>query len=111
MFPDERRKFIRAALTTELWIGQDGIFTRNGERLGDLSLGGAFIESEQIYTVGAVLNLRFKMPGQHNFVTCTSIVRNVRFGGFGVQFLDLSSESRWQIQEFIEKQTGSGAFI
>lgn len=104
MFPEDRRKHIRAALTTELWIGQDGIFTRNGERLGDLSLGGAFIESEQIYSVGSILNLRFKTLTQNNFVTCTAIVRNARFGGFGVEFLDLSSESRWQIQAFIEQQ-------
>lgn len=100
----ERRKNPRCSLNTEIWIGQDGIFTRNNERLDNLSVGGAFVESEQSYAVGSVLSLRFKLPMSSHFITTLVIVRNVQPSkGFGVEFLDISPESRSQIQAFIEK--------
>ncbi|MDQ4121789.1 MAG: PilZ domain-containing protein [Acidobacteriota bacterium] len=102
---EERRLHPRLSVATELWIGQDGIFTRSDEKLLDLSIGGAFIETSQHYSVGCVLNLRFKLPDAARFLTCTAIVRNSRGGqGFGVQFLDLSPDDRWQLDSYIQKQ-------
>lgn len=96
------RKYPRASLRTELWIGQDGIFTRTDEFLSDLSIGGAFVQTRQVFSVGAILNLRFKMPTVTNMVTCTAIVRNMEVGnGLGVEFLDLSSESRHHVEQFV----------
>jgi hypothetical protein len=31
----------RVSIHTEIWRGEDGIFTRGNERLADLSVGGA----------------------------------------------------------------------
>jgi hypothetical protein len=99
---DNLRKHPRVSLKTELWIGQDGIFTRTDEFLRDLSVGGAFVRTHQLFHVGEVLNLRFKMPAITNMVTCTAIVRNVHIGsGLGVEFLDLSRESRRYVEEFV----------
>lgn len=100
----EKRRHPRCGLNTEIWIGQDGIFTRNNERLDNLSVGGAFVESEQYYAVGSLLSLRFKLPVSSNFITTLVIVRNVQPSkGFGVEFLDISPESRSQIESYIEK--------
>jgi len=107
---ENRRQHTRLSFTTEIWLGQDGIFTRTDEQLSDLSLGGAFIESRQCYAVGSVLSLRFKLAKSQDFVTCTIIVRNTRGGrGLGVEFLDLSAEDRQRIKAFIEHQLLSDA--
>src|SRR5687767_6674294 len=99
---EQVRKHPRVSLQTELWIGQDGIFTRTDEYLRDLSIGGAFVRSRQVYPVGSIINLRFKMPGVPQFATCTAIVRNMQFGdGFGVQFLDLSGENLKLVEDHI----------
>ncbi|HEY2846189.1 MAG TPA: PilZ domain-containing protein [Pyrinomonadaceae bacterium] len=91
---EELRKHKRISLRTELWIGQDGIFTRTDERLRDLSIGGAYVESRQAYPVGSVISVRFKIAASTNLISCSAIVRNVKIGdGFGVQFLDISREN------------------
>ena len=105
---DHLRKNRRVSLRTELWIGQEGIYTRTDEFLQDLSIGGAFVQSHQIFPVGSILNLRFKLPDVTSFVACTAIVRNMEVDiGLGVEFLDLSLENRRQIGEYIEKPIGS----
>lgn len=107
----DRRQHPRLSVATELWIGQDGIFTRADEKLLDLSLGGAFVETAQHYAVGSVLSLRFKLPEAGRFLTCTAIVRNARGGqGFGVEFIDLSPDDRWMLDSFIQKQAVEYSF-
>lgn len=98
------REHPRVSLRTELWIGQDGIFTRTDEFLRDLSVGGAFVQSRQVFPIGSILNLRFKIPNVQNFITCSGIVRNMEVGdGLGVQFLDLSGENLRQVGQYIER--------
>lgn len=105
---DKLRKHPRVSLQTELWIGQDGIFTRTDEFLRDLSVGGAFVQSRQVYSVGSVINLRFKVPGGNNLATCSAIVRNMQQGdGFGVQFLDLSGDNLRLVERHIDSTLGS----
>jgi Tfp pilus assembly protein PilZ len=105
---EELRKHPRVSLQTELWIGQDGIFTRTDEFLRDLSVGGAFVQSRQVYPVGSVINLRFKVPGGTNLATCSAIVRNMQQGdGFGVQFLDLSGDNLRLVERHIDTTLGS----
>jgi Tfp pilus assembly protein PilZ len=107
----DRRQHPRSSVASELWIGQDGIFTRADEKLSDLSVGGAFIETAQHYSVGSVLSLRFKLPDAGRFLTCTAIVKNSRDSqGFGVQFLDLSPDDRWLLDSYIQKQRLELAF-
>jgi len=103
------REHPRVSLRTELWIGQHGIFTRTGEFLRDLSIGGAFVQSRQVFPIGSILNLRFKIPNVNNFISCTGIVRNMEVGdGMGVQFLDLSGENLRQVELYVQKTLQSG---
>src|ERR1051326_8654250 len=100
----ERRRHFRASLQTELWLGQDGIYTRSLEMLRDLSEGGAFIETLQRFALGSIIQLRFKLPGAGQLISCTAQVRNVRkdLCGFGVQFLDISQNSVQQIRVYMD---------
>jgi hypothetical protein len=102
---DERRKYPRVSIQSEIWLGQDGIFTRNPETLRDLSEGGAFIETVQRFSAGSILSLRFTLPGASRPISCAVAVRSLRGGaGLGVEFLDLSLEDRQQIREFVQSQ-------
>ncbi len=107
---EKLRKYPRARLQTELWIGQDGIYTRTDELLSDLSIGGAFVSSRQVYPVDSILNLRFKVPSVTNFIACTAIVRSMAVGdGFGVQFLDLSGDNLNSVGQHVATVVTSGA--
>ncbi|HVN80207.1 MAG TPA: PilZ domain-containing protein [Terriglobia bacterium] len=102
---EERRKHPRASIQSEIWLGQDGIFTWNPETLRDLSEGGAFIETGQRFSVGSILTLRFTLPGSSRPLSCTVAVRNLRGGsGLGVEFLDISQDDRHQIREFVQSR-------
>lgn len=100
---EDHRRHPRISLRTELWIGQDGIFTRTNELLRELSIGGAYVETEHVYPVGTLLNLRFKLPVAPNMISCSGIVRKIRPGhGYGVQFIDLSRQNVALIQRQID---------
>src|SRR2546428_12767702 len=80
----EKRRHVRASLQTEVWLGQDGIFTHTSETLRDLSESGAFIEASQGFALGSIIYLRFRLPYSEQLVSCSVIVRNIRQnGGFG----------------------------
>ena len=101
----ELRRHSRTELHTEIWLGQDGIFTRTPEILRDLSEGGAFVETSQRFSLGSTLHLRFKLPGASRLISCTVCVRHLHdASGLGVEFLDLSSEDRNQVSVFVENQ-------
>jgi hypothetical protein len=100
---EDHRRHPRTSLRTELWVGQDGIFTRTNECLRELSISGAFVETEHVYPAGTILNLRFKLPVAPNMISCSGVVQKIRLGlGYGVQFLDLSRENIGLIQRQID---------
>jgi hypothetical protein len=100
---EDHRRHPRTSLRTELWIGQDGIFTRTNEFLRELSVGGAFVETEQTYPIGTLLSLRFKLHVATNMISCSCVVRKIRPGyGYGVQFIDISRENVGLIERQIE---------
>ena len=94
----------RVSLHTEVWRGEDGIFTRGHERLADLSIGGAFIHGAGTST-GSILSLRFKLPGSDDFISCTVMARHTRGGGLGVEFLDMSPESLSRLTAFVDESS------
>ena len=47
----------RVSIHTEIWGGEEGIFTRGEERLADLSVGGALIQGAST-TTGGIRNIR-----------------------------------------------------
>jgi hypothetical protein len=61
----------RVVIHTEVWMGEDGIFTRSNEWLADISVGGAFMQGAGT-TRGSILNLRFKLPGSDDFITAAA---------------------------------------
>src|SRR5437773_2007570 len=79
-----RRKHPRASLQTEIWLGQDGIFTRTTETLRDLSEGGAFVETGQRFPVGSILNLRFKLLGTRDWMFRQCLDEALRIGVTGI---------------------------
>ena len=100
----ENRVYRRVSIHTEVWRGEDGIFTRGNERLADLSLGGAFIHGAGT-TIGGILNLRFRLPGGDEFITCTAIARHTRGGGLGVEFLDLSPDNLDRLAAYVDESS------
>jgi hypothetical protein len=107
-FQQEMRRQPRVAHFEEIWIGQDGIFSRTGGHIRNISTSGVFIETEQSFGGGSVVNLRFSLGESKELVNCSAIVRNVQPGlGLGVEFLDLSSGSRNRIAAFVAEQGGS----
>jgi len=105
VFNQEMRRQPRVAHSEEIWIGQDGIFSRTRSHIRNISTSGVFIETTQSFAGQSVVNLRFSLGQSKDLITCTSIVRNVRPGlGLGVEFLDLASESRRRIAAFVAEQ-------
>ena len=98
----EKRRHPRVSLDTEVWLGQDGIFARIDKRFGNLSATGAFLHIRELYSVGAVMNLKFRLPDDPEFIRSTVVVRNSLAGqGVGMEFLDLSSRTKDRIQVFV----------
>lgn len=96
------RRYQRATLRTEIWIGQDGIFTRTPDVLRDLSERGAFIQTQQQFAKGSVLSLRFQLPYSPQLISTTVIVRNRRDTvGVGVEFLDLAPQHLDELRSFV----------
>ena len=100
-----RRSRSRATVRTEIWLGEDGIFTRTPEVLRDLSEGGAFIQTQQQFSKGSILTLCFDLPFTGHRIAATVVVRHRREGsGIGVEFLDLSPDDRLELQDFVGGQ-------
>ena len=97
---EEQRLHRRVSFRTEVWRGEDGIFSRGNERLGDLSVGGTYIQGAGA-SIDAILNLRFKLPAGDDFITCTAIARHTRGGGLGVEFLELSPDNLKRLAAFV----------
>ena len=100
----ENRAHRRVSIRTEVWRGEDGIFTSGNERLADLSVGGAFIQGAGT-TTGSILSLRFKLPGSDDFISCTAIARHTRGGGLGIEFLDLSPDNLGRLMAFVDENS------
>lgn len=97
---DERRQNPRVSLETEVWLGQDGVFARTTDRMTNLSLGGAFIETQSGSQIDEIYSLRFALKS--DYITSTVVVRNVKQGvGMGVAFLDISPEGKRKLESFL----------
>ncbi len=89
-------------MRTDIWLGEDGIFTRTPDLIRDLNEDGAFIETDQQFSVGSIVTLAFNSPMSGRLLTATVAVRHNRAGvGIGVQFLDMAPEGRDELQHFV----------
>ena len=99
----EKRRHPRVDLDTEVWLGQDGIFTRTNRRFWNLSATRAFFRIRDLYSVGSVMNLKFRLLDDPECIMSTVVVRNSLAGhGVAMEFLDLSPRTKDRIQSFVE---------
>lgn|SRR5690606_11076747 len=94
-----RRKFARIALATQVKV----VFREQNQRdsmiLRNLSEGGLFLESEVLKPIGTVLQFEFRVQDGGGPITGKGIVRWIeedvmRRKGMGIQFLELNEEGR-----------------
>ena len=108
---EERRKLDRRYLIIYSRVFERGLGKMLGY-LGDLSLSGAMIISEQPQTVDSVLQLRFDLPDVHIFgagrldisariAHCDPDI-NPAFYNIGFEFLDVTPEKRQIIEKMME---------
>ena len=77
----------------------------------DLSLTGAFLNTDKVVSPGSALNLRFRLPGEDEAIECRGIVRNNQVigrrgapsRGFGVEFQEIGRSELQRLEAFIEK--------
>jgi uncharacterized protein (TIGR02266 family) len=89
-------------------FGYDGADCQAFSR--DLSGSGAFLKTDNAPVEGAVLTLRFRLPGDPAEIDCKGIVRRIEHGndpvpaGFGVEFHDMGPADCARLEEFIHRQ-------
>ncbi len=96
----EKRRYPRAPLVTQVehaggsFIG----FSR------DISVGGMFVESNEVLTPGALLKLRFYLESTGPIAeTNARVVYTVKKLGTGVQFIELPGDARARIEAYVTK--------
>lgn len=73
----------------------------------NISAGGLFIATEQIFSVGTELSVRFALQGESSPIEAEVIVRWVRESGtpgMGVQFISLPEVASRAINGFLTKR-------
>jgi hypothetical protein len=91
----EKRSAKRINYSCEIQWQDQAIFSIG--RIRNLSAGGAFIQTLNPATVGAVLKLKF-MIGSTQVETFGKVLHFVPLQGMGIQFLDLDPASREVIE-------------
>lgn len=69
----------------------------------NISSGGVAMEVRQIFVIGDILRLQFKLPGNkiQTEVDFWGIVKNVQHGQVGVQFEELSNEMAQVLEGYV----------
>ena len=71
----------------------------------NISFGGAFVESSQLYAPDTVVELSFSLPGSHppiqiiGFVSWADVSKQP--SGMGIQFVTISSQDQEHLQSFL----------
>jgi len=117
---DKRRfKRLKTSLIVRLRrsIVSDETRRRVRERIGNMSMGGVFIEANMPYESGSLVEFDFTLPGTRYLVHARGVVRWSNAGrlpdqpiGMGIEFLEIATESREQIRAFLQQQETSRNF-
>ena len=70
-------------------------------RLGQLSIGGSFIEAAVSQDFGTELKLLFRLPGRSTEFTVAAVVRWSSPSGMGVQFGAMRAREIYELSEFL----------
>ena len=96
---DERRKYKRVSIFQEMYFGD-----RSVRRMDDISEQGMFIATPDIFMIGSILDLKFRLFNDDQPITVKAEVRYVQEGvGMGVHFTNLKTEDRERIKKFINR--------
>ncbi len=95
------RRYLRAKLQQPLSAVLSG--PRGGAgRISTIALGGAFLETEQLLSVGDSAQLEIR-AGMRKIQT-TAVVRSVSAGGVGVEFVHLKPDSRERLRQLVTRE-------
>ena len=106
----ERRKTSRARFQFDVPIRFEIAPSESGSapadaRLLNLSESGAALEVAGGYSIGAMLNVSFRLPGPNSQINCWASVRQVLPGrGVTIEFQDLLPFARERIRTFVNSQ-------
>jgi len=107
----ERRKYPRIKLITKVAHISEDKFHYYYSR--DLSVGGIFLETENPYPEGSVLELEFPLPEVADKVRVKGkVVRVVeveerhkgKIPGMGIQFIEMDAETRAILADFVARE-------
>lgn len=101
--PENRRSSQRVEVRLPIEYQSEGEWKL--ARTGNLSIGGAFIHSEERVPLGARLKVRFAIPNQKEPIEVGAQVRWTASDGFGIQFDGLRARDVWALGKFLEKPT------
>ncbi len=85
----------------------------------EISAYGAFLKTDRQVPEGAVLELRFHLPGEGDEICCRGVVRR-RHGleaplasgpGLGVEFEDVEPNDQLRFQHFVDQRSASEDFL
>jgi len=98
----ERRQYRRVVVVTQVKceaLGREELLVTR-----DVSVGGLFINAKDPFPKESEVTLSFRLQGATQLVTCRGkIVSSMKGLGMGVQFFDLSEETRQLLQKFIDE--------
>lgn len=96
----ERRTTPRHSCYTDLRVNYDGMGQHVDIRAPDISSRGMFINTPQVFPIGAALTLRFRLGHTGRLLTVRADVRYCLEGvGIGVEFTDLTDTQRQWLDE------------
>jgi c-di-GMP-binding flagellar brake protein YcgR len=70
-------------------------------RIIDISTGGIGMEVKQIFVVGDLVRIIFRLPDQGSEIDFWGIVRNVNGNIVGINFEEISNENRERIDRYV----------
>lgn len=98
----ERRSWQRVTVVQDLYFD-----SRESRPLVDLSEQGMFVATDEPYTVGSILDVRFRLLRDEHTISAKAQVVYTQEGlGMGLKFVDISHSDRERIRKFIERLLG-----
>ena len=109
---EEQRKYPRAPVRVEIICDELKDETRRGEAVlcfysTDISIGGIFLETNVLFSIGDTLHIKFKLPDDVKPVLAAGRVVRINkkdspvISGIGIEFEHLSFEDKTSIEGYV----------
>jgi hypothetical protein len=104
MSDHERRKYVRSHVPLEVrWQSASGGYTA---RVGDIGVGGCYVDSIAHVLVGEHVSLEVQLPTGGWLTLSGEVVNHQPNAGFGVRFTDLTESAREALANLAESASG-----